>query len=136
PVECGNKVSVRLTHPDGPVIRIKCGHCSCWDWVCGKCRCACGTICVIGEVDGELIPNTALHWDGGGWSGETGYGTILSVGIERTPAGGCRVTGSGGVSTEPGEDIACGEFFSCVADNVDGNGELGPYESFNWLMGS
>lgn len=49
----------------GKTVSISCNRCSCWDYICERCRCVCKTFCVV-SVDGPEqtdITYYELEWD-------------------------------------------------------------------------
>jgi len=64
PDECS--LGMSLTASDeytGDYIKISCNPCSCWQYLCGTCRCVCPDICVIGMEGGVLVEPFSLAWD-------------------------------------------------------------------------
>lgn len=64
PEECslGMNLSVSDTGT-GDWLKMSCNPCSCWDYVCGTCRCVCKQLCVVGVDSGVLVPQFTISWD-------------------------------------------------------------------------
>lgn len=61
PEQCS--LGMNLSAKSGPDwIKISCNQCQCWDYICGTCRCACHTLCVLRATNGALTKEV-LQWD-------------------------------------------------------------------------
>lgn len=60
--------------------------CSMFSHLCGRCRCICNDVCMVGMQDGAMVESTPLVWNGGGWSGDGG-----AISLEADESGNCQV---------------------------------------------
>jgi hypothetical protein len=60
---CGSGMNVEAEDEDGNWIGIFCGRCTCWDYLCGQCRCACPELCIIGGDGNTPLSPRSLAWD-------------------------------------------------------------------------
>lgn len=72
----------------GRFISITSGPCGRWRYGCGTCRCVPRTLCVFGNLEGQVINNVSFVWDSdrGGWHADLG-GVIgnFSLGLAEGP---------------------------------------------------
>lgn len=77
----------------GNWVQISCNPCSCWEHICGTCRCLCEKMCVIGIDDGVLTGPWELDWDSEllqWW--DSGDETAPVIAIGKSEAGNCQIT--------------------------------------------
>lgn len=95
-------------------VTITAGECGCWKYACGRCRCVPNSICVIGQIDGEIVEGVAA-WDGEKWvfAGDT-YTGPFSILLAKNDCGDCvlRVNGSFAVPFQDSLPVECGEFLA------------------------
>lgn len=106
-------------------FRIRCGSCTCWEHLCGTCRCVPKTICAFGFEGTEFFGPLNLEWDGTSWTGTDTDGSVYSVGPSKDENGDCVLSGGdfGSVSFE------CGEFISFEISSTD------EYGTFRYMAG-
>jgi hypothetical protein len=90
---CGIKEVVTGAHVGGSTeYTLRCGPCSCWEFLCGTCRCVPRYVCVQSYIDGTFTANQVLAWDedDGAWLGSVGENS-LALYVERAEDGGCEI---------------------------------------------
>lgn len=80
PVECAIGMDFQiLSDTHSILLSVSCNQCTCWDYICGSCRCACNTLCLLIYRNG-VLQLLELPWyfdtttNGAGWS--DGYNTV------------------------------------------------------------
>lgn len=63
PNACAKGMNLFAEDELGSWIRISCNPCWCWNYVCGKCRCICSELCLVGMDGNDLVGPFALSWD-------------------------------------------------------------------------
>lgn len=62
--DCSDKLNLYASdYNSGKWIRISCNPCSCWDYICGTCRCVCKELCVVGKQDNTFVSPFNISWD-------------------------------------------------------------------------
>lgn len=116
---CASGLDIIVPSVDQSVsVSISCNPCTCWDWICNHCRCACNRLCLLIYQDGvldlmelpwffDLANNTA------GWT--DGYMTVT---LTKDPYNNnCVITVPG---FDPFEIESCGEGIQFSLQSTDG----------------
>lgn len=93
----------------GDWIKISCNKCSCWDYICGTCRCVCKDLCIVGS-DGVDLISKSIGWDVDSLSWTDGVDT---AGLQKADDGGCEMTYTGFADPVVIDD-ACGDDLAAV----------------------
>lgn len=101
-------------------IKGRCGVCSCWDWICARCRCACDVICIMRQSDFGMPDFLQLDWDpvDRRWGDDT-YAVEIS---ENSETGKCQLTVPG---WDPFDIDSCGSEINFSLEDDDGNRVMG-----------
>lgn len=104
-------------------VGVSCNKCSCWDWICDHCRCACTTLCLLIYRNG-ILQLRHLNWvfddltNLGKWT--DGY---ESVGLSKDAiTGDCQISLSGFNPLVIGD---CGTAVQFTLENIDGDQAFG-----------
>lgn len=108
------------TGSGGQVLKVSCNLCSCWDWICGRCRCACDAICLMLQSGFGMPSFAELAWDpvGKRWGDDT-YAITLTRDAE---TGGCLLNVPG---WDPEPIESCGTEINFSLEDDDGNRAIG-----------
>lgn len=106
--ECTTDLVKTIRDELGNWVKIACKPCSCWEHICGDCRCVPDTLCAIGVVGNELVGPYELAWDSEylQWSG---YDVTVTIG-QNYEGTGCALTFG---DFEP-VDVECGHDMSAT----------------------
>lgn len=101
--ECTTDMIKTIRDELGNWVKIACKPCSCFEHICGTCRCVPETLCVIGVEDGYLVGPYELTWDPEylHWTGD------LTISIGSNYEGNC--------------ELSLGSFESVEIDNTCGH---------------
>lgn len=104
----------------GVFIEGSCNNCTCWDYICGTCRCACDAICLMLQSGYGLPQPMELPWDPieHRW-GDESYSITLSEDVE---TGGCLMNVPG---WDPFPVDSCGIDINFSLEDDDGNRAFG-----------
>lgn len=124
-------------------VRVHAGYCSRWRTLCGRCRCVPQKLCVIGEIDGDVV-QAVVTWNGvDGWSGDyaaTGGNKTITLTLEPGPEcsegsatyeDGCYITVNNGDFTtplKPSLEVECGRYMTFELES-----DVNDLPEYNWL---
>lgn len=89
--ECARDMLVYLRDPSNRAIAVRCGHCSCWRFFCGTCRCAAPQLCAIYILDGQTSGRVILDWDETTHSWRSDEYDSVAIHLENSEAGQCQL---------------------------------------------
>ena len=61
--ECDLGMVLTLQDELGNWVQVSCNTCSCWEHICGQCRCVCETLCMYGIFGTTLLGPFELNWN-------------------------------------------------------------------------
>lgn len=146
--QCGSEIEIYAEDEDHFWFRLRCGACSCWDYACGRCRCICHDMCMVGVDGTTIIAHQGLGWneDAVGW-GDPNGGPDMFVGLGSEPvcgqvrskctlyipgwqnADGSALDQNGGVTIGQNIPETCG---SALSIGVEDASQLETYGIYRW----